>query len=184
MYKADGVGLAAPQVGILKRVVVIDVGNGLFEMINPEIIEQSGEQDGIEGCLSIPGTSGEVVRPMYVKAKYTDRNGETVIIEAEELFARAICHELDHLDGILYKDKAHKMYTAKHNVFGIAVFCRNLRKLQRITGSIGKLVYFFTLVVVTWEEKLRAHFFFDVPNPVFHFFLRKRLIFFRQSRKL
>lgn len=111
MYKADGVGLAAPQIGILKRIVVIDVGNGLFEMINPVILEQSGEQDGIEGCLSIPGTSGDVIRPMYVKARYTDRNGETVIIETEELFARAICHELDHLDGILYKDKAHKMYT-------------------------------------------------------------------------
>lgn len=113
MYKADGVGLAAPQIGILKRIVVIDVGNGLFEMINPVILEESGEQDGIEGCLSIPGTSGEVVRPMNVKARYIDRNGETVIIEAEELFARAICHELDHLDGILYKDKAHKMYTPK-----------------------------------------------------------------------
>ncbi len=113
MYKADGVGLAAPQIGILKRIVTIDVGNGLFEMINPEILEQSGEQDGPEGCLSIPGTSGEVKRPMHVKAKYTDINGETVIVEADELFARAICHELDHLDGILYKDKAHKMYTGK-----------------------------------------------------------------------
>lgn len=111
MYKADGVGLAAPQVGILKRIVTIDAGNGLFEMINPVILEQSGEQDGPEGCLSIPDTSGEVKRPMNVKAKYTDRNGETVIVEAEELFARAICHELDHLDGILYRDKAHKMYT-------------------------------------------------------------------------
>lgn len=113
MYKADGVGLAAPQVGILKRIVVIDIGNGLFEMINPEILEQNGEQDGIEGCLSVPGTSGEVVRPMHVKVRYTDRNGEPVILETEELFARAICHELDHLDGILYKDKAHKMFTAE-----------------------------------------------------------------------
>ncbi len=113
MYKADGVGLAAPQVGILKRVVVVDVGDGLFEMINPVILEQSGQQDGIEGCLSIPGTSGDVVRPMHVKVKYMDRHGETVIIEAEELFARAVCHELDHLDGILYKDRAHKMYTPK-----------------------------------------------------------------------
>ncbi len=113
MYKADGVGLAAPQVGILKRIVVIDVGNGLFEMINPVILEQSGEQDGVEGCLSIPGTSGEVVRPKNVKVKYTDPNGETVILETEELFARAVCHELDHLDGILYKDKAHRMYTKK-----------------------------------------------------------------------
>ncbi len=113
MYKADGVGLAAPQVGILKRIVVIDVGNGLFEMINPVILEQSGEQDGIEGCLSVPGTSGEVVRPMFVTVKYTDRYGETVTLEAGELFARCICHELDHLDGILYKDKAHRMYTPK-----------------------------------------------------------------------
>jgi len=113
MYKADGVGLAAPQIGILKRIIVIDVGNGLFEMINPVILGQSGEQDGIEGCLSLPGTSGEVKRPLNVSAKYTDIRGETVIIEAEALFARAICHELDHLDGILYKDKAHKMYTKK-----------------------------------------------------------------------
>lgn len=113
MYKADGVGLAAPQIGILKRIVVIDVGDGLYEMINPVILEQSGEQDGMEGCLSIPGTSGEVKRPMYVKAKYTSPNGETVVVEAEELFARCICHELDHLDGILYKDRAHKMYTKK-----------------------------------------------------------------------
>lgn len=113
MYKADGVGLAAPQIGILKRIVVIDTGNGLFEMINPVILEQSGEQDGMEGCLSMPGTSGDVKRPMFVKAKYTDPNGETVILEAHELFARAICHELDHLDGILYKDRAHKMYTQK-----------------------------------------------------------------------
>jgi peptide deformylase len=111
MYKADGVGLAAPQVGILKRIVTVDVGDGLYEMINPVILEQSGEQDGPEGCLSIPVTSGEVKRPMYVKVKYTDIRGETDIIEAEELFARAVCHEVDHLDGILYKDKAHKMYT-------------------------------------------------------------------------
>ncbi|EPR11437.1 peptide deformylase [Ruminiclostridium papyrosolvens] len=113
MYRADGVGLAAPQIGVLKRMVVIDVGEGLYEMINPVILEQSGEQDGMEGCLSIPGISGKVVRPMNVTLKYTDRNGESITIEATEFFARAICHELDHLDGILYKDKAHKMYTAK-----------------------------------------------------------------------
>lgn len=113
MYRADGAGLAAPQVGLLKRIVVVDVGDGLYEMINPEIIEKSGEQDGLEGCLSIPGYSGEVVRPMWVKVKYTDRNGETVIAEGEEMFARCVCHELDHLDGILYKDIAHKMHTNK-----------------------------------------------------------------------
>lgn len=111
MYKADGVGLAAPQIGILKRIVTIDVGDGLLEMINPVILEHNGEQDGPEGCLSLPGTTGEVKRPMYVKAKYTNASGETVIVEAEDLFARCICHELDHLDGVLYKDKAHKMYT-------------------------------------------------------------------------
>lgn len=111
MYKADGVGLAAPQIGILKRIVTIDVGDGLIEMINPEILEQSGEQDGPEGCLSLPGTTGEVKRPAYVKAKYTNPSGETVIIEGKDLLARCICHEIDHLDGILYKDKAHKMYT-------------------------------------------------------------------------
>jgi peptide deformylase len=111
MYKADGVGLAAPQIGVLKRIVTIDVGDGLIEMINPVILEQSGEQDGPEGCLSIPGTSGDVKRPMYVKVKYTNPSGDTVIIEAEELLARCICHEIDHLDGILYKDRAHKMYT-------------------------------------------------------------------------
>ncbi len=111
MYKADGVGLAAPQIGVLKRIVTIDVGDGLIEMINPVILEQSGEQDGPEGCLSMPGTTGEVKRPMYVKAKYTNTSGETVIVEAEGLLARCICHELDHLDGVLYKDRAYKMYT-------------------------------------------------------------------------
>ncbi len=113
MYRADGVGLAAPQIGILKRMVVIDVGDGLYEMINPVILEQSGEQDGMEGCLSILGVMGKVKRPMNVTLKYTDRNGESVTIEASEFFTRAICHELDHLDGILYKDKAYKMYTEK-----------------------------------------------------------------------
>ena len=111
MYKADGVGLAAPQIGVLKRIVTIDVGDGLIEMINPVILEQSGEQDGPEGCLSMPGTTGDVKRPMYVKAKYTNTSGETVIVEAEGLLARCICHELDHLDGVLYKDRAYKMYT-------------------------------------------------------------------------
>lgn len=105
MYEANGVGLAAPQVGILKRIVVMDVGDGPIVMINPEILEVSGEQTGDEGCLSVPGKSGVVTRPDYVKAKALDADFNEYIIEGEELLARCICHETDHLDGILYVDK-------------------------------------------------------------------------------
>lgn len=108
MYEANGVGLAAPQVGILKRVVVIDCspeGDQPIVMINPEILETSGEQTGYEGCLSLPGNSGIVTRPNYVKAKAVDLEGNEYIIEGEELLARAICHELDHLDGHMYVEK-------------------------------------------------------------------------------
>ena len=105
MYQAAGVGLAAPQVGILKRIVVIDVGEGPIVMINPEILETSGEQTGEEGCLSVPGKAGVVTRPNYVKARALNENMEEYIIEGEELLARAICHELDHLDGHLYVEK-------------------------------------------------------------------------------
>lgn len=106
MYEAEGVGLAAPQVGILKRIVVIDVGNGIIELINPEIIEVEGEQIGPEGCLSIPGVVGEVTRPLKVKVKTLNRKGEEVILEGEGLLARAFSHETDHLNGILFTDKA------------------------------------------------------------------------------
>lgn len=109
MYEANGVGLAAPQVGILKRLVVIDVGDGPIVMINPEILETSGEQSGDEGCLSLPGKAGCVTRPNYVKAKYYDEEMEEYIIEGEELLARAICHELDHLDGHMYTEKVEGM---------------------------------------------------------------------------
>lgn len=102
MYEANGVGLAAPQVGILKRIVVIDIGDGPIVMINPEILEASGSQTGDEGCLSYPGKSGVVTRPNYVKARALNENMEEYIIEGEELMARAICHELDHLDGHMY----------------------------------------------------------------------------------
>jgi peptide deformylase len=108
MYEANGVGLAAPQVGILKRIVVIDVspeGDSPIIMINPEILETDGEQTGYEGCLSIPGKSGIVTRPNYVKAKAFDLDMNEYIIEGEELLARAICHELDHLDGHMYVEK-------------------------------------------------------------------------------
>ncbi|MDD6795084.1 MAG: peptide deformylase [Clostridiaceae bacterium] len=106
MYDADGVGLAAPQVGILKRLFVIDVydGEGIRVFINPEILETKGKQDGEEGCLSVPGVSEEVVRPNYVKVKATNEKGEEFILEGEELLARAICHENDHLNGVLFTD--------------------------------------------------------------------------------
>ena len=106
MYEAQGVGLAAPQVGVLRRIVVIDVGEGPIVMINPEILETSGEQCGMEGCLSVPGKAAEVTRPNYVKAKELNENMEELIIEGEELLARAICHELDHLDGHMYTEIA------------------------------------------------------------------------------
>lgn len=110
MYDAEGVGLAAPQVGMLKRVVVIDVGDGPIEMVNPEIIEKSGEQICKEGCLSVPGLTGEVTRPERLIVRAKDRNGEDVEYEAEGLFAVCVCHELDHLEGVLFKDKANKLY--------------------------------------------------------------------------
>ena len=108
MYEADGVGLAAPQVGILKRVVVIDIGDGLLELINPEIIEVSGEQIDDEGCLSVAGKSGVVKRPYTVKVRAYNREGQLFEIVGEELLARAFCHEIDHLDGILFVDKIEK----------------------------------------------------------------------------
>ena len=104
--KEQGAGLAAPQVGILRRVVVVDVEEGYFEFINPVIMLQKGEQTGWEGCLSVRGKSGVVSRPMKVTLSYQDRNGEKHLVKAKGFFARAICHELDHLDGVLYIDKA------------------------------------------------------------------------------
>lgn len=104
MYDAMGVGLAAPQVGILKRIVTIDVGEGPIVLINPEIVEASGEQTGDEGCLSVPGMSGQVTRPNYVKVKALDIHMQEVEYEGEELLARAFCHEIDHLDGKMYTD--------------------------------------------------------------------------------
>lgn len=104
MYDAMGVGLAAPQVGILKRIVVIDVGEGPIVLINPEILETGGEQTGDEGCLSVPGMAGQVTRPNYVKVKAFDVNMNEVIYEGEELLARAFCHEIDHLDGKMYTE--------------------------------------------------------------------------------
>ena len=108
MQKHEGVGLAAPQVGIIRRAVVIDVGDGCIELINPEILETSGSQNGQEGCLSVPGVYGEVERPMYVKAKAQDRDGNWFEIEGEELLARAICHECEHLEGKLFTERVTK----------------------------------------------------------------------------
>ena len=104
MYEAMGVGLAAPQVGILKRIVTIDIGEGPIVLINPEILETSGEQTGEEGCLSVPGKAGLVTRPNYVKVKALNEDMEEIVLEGEELLARAFCHEIDHLDGKMYVD--------------------------------------------------------------------------------
>lgn len=108
MYEAEGAGLAAPQVGILKRLIVVDVGKGPITLINPEIVLQEGEQEGIEGCLSIPGKSGIVIRPKKVVAKGLDLDGNKVEIEGEDFLARAFSHEIDHLEGILFTDKMIK----------------------------------------------------------------------------
>lgn len=105
MYEAGGVGLAAPQVGILKRLVVIDVGEGPIVLINPQILETSGEQTGDEGCLSLPGKAGQVTRPNYVKVRALNEKMQEFELEGTELLARAICHELDHLDGHMYVEK-------------------------------------------------------------------------------
>lgn len=108
MYDANGVGLAAPQVGILKRVVVIDIGEGVIELINPEIIYEEGSQCDSEGCLSLPGITEEIIRPHIVRVKALNRRGQEIIVEGEELLARALCHEIDHLNGILFIDRAEK----------------------------------------------------------------------------
>ena len=106
MYAANGVGLAAPQIGILKRIVVIDVGEGIIELINPVIVETKGAVIGDEACLSVPGKSAQVERPEYVKVEALNREGKKIVVEGTELLAVALCHETDHLDGVLYVDKA------------------------------------------------------------------------------
>ncbi len=108
MYKAEGVGLAAPQVGILRRICVVDVGDGLIELVNPVIIEESGKQNEGEGCLSCPEKYGITDRPMKVTVRAQNRNGETFTVSGEGLKARAFCHEIDHLNGILFLDKVIK----------------------------------------------------------------------------
>ena len=105
MYAAEGCGLAAPQVGILRRLVVIDVGDGLYELVNPVIVAQEGEEIGPEGCLSVPGRRGTVKRPTKVAVRALDKKGNPIEFTAEGFFARAVCHELDHLDGIVYIEK-------------------------------------------------------------------------------
>ena len=116
MHHANGVGLAAPQVGMLRRVVVIDVSpdqNNVLELVNPKIIAYSGEQEGNEGCLSFPGQWGIVKRPSYVKVKAQDRFGEEFTLEGTELLARAFCHEIDHLNGVVFKEVCERMLTRK-----------------------------------------------------------------------
>ncbi len=108
MYAANGVGLAGPQVGVLRRVCVIDIGDGLIELVNPQIIEKSGEREAQEGCLSSPGKSGITRRPQKVTARFQDRNGDFYEITGEDLLAQALCHEIDHLDGVLFKNHVIK----------------------------------------------------------------------------
>ena len=111
MHDAEGIGLAAPQVGVLRRIIVVDVFDGnTYELINPEIVEQDGEQYEEEGCLSVPGLVGMVHRPAYVKVKGLDRNGEPVEYEGTDLLARAFCHEIDHLEGTLFNSKADDLH--------------------------------------------------------------------------
>ena len=105
MYEAEGVGLAAPQIGILKRVIVVDIGDGPVALINPELLSAEGSNIDEEGCLSIPGEFGKVDRPQKVKVKGLNPDGVEVVIEAEDFFARALCHEIDHLNGVLFTDK-------------------------------------------------------------------------------
>lgn len=113
MYDAEGVGLAAPQVGVLRRIVVIDVGEGPIVLVNPRIIEQDGEQEGMEGCLSVPGKIGQVTRPNHVIVEGLDADMNPVRVEGEELLARALCHELDHLEGVVYTSKVEgELYDA------------------------------------------------------------------------
>lgn len=111
LIDANGVGLAAPQVGILRRVVLVDTGDEVLELINPSLLETSGEQVGAEGCLSVPGKYGLVKRPNYAKVRAQDRNGEWFEAEGEELIARCFCHELDHLDGIMYTEIMERFLT-------------------------------------------------------------------------
>lgn len=111
LEEANGVGLAAPQVGILRRVVLVDVGDEVLELINPELLETDGEQEGAEGCLSVPGKYGLVKRPYYAKVRAQDRWGDWYEAEGEELIARCFCHELDHLDGIVYTEVMERFLT-------------------------------------------------------------------------
>lgn len=115
MYEAQGVGLAAPQVGILRRIVVIDVGDGPVVLVNPKIVETSGEETGDEGCLSVPGKAGKVTRPKYVKVEALNEDMKPITVEGEDLFARALCHEIDHLDGHLYVELVEgELHDAKY----------------------------------------------------------------------
>ncbi|MEW6662650.1 MAG: peptide deformylase [Bacillota bacterium] len=118
MYEAKGVGLAAPQIGVSKRVIVIDVGEGLLEIINPEVVEATGEETDVEGCLSVPGVIGKVARYTYMRVKGRDRNWQAVEITGQGLLARALQHEIDHLEGILFVDKAETLEKTSENVPG------------------------------------------------------------------
>ena len=118
MKDAHGVGLAAPQIGILRRIVVVDTGEEVLELVNPTMLETDGEQLGAEGCLSVPGKYGLVKRPYYAKVRAQDRNGDWFEVEGEEIIARCFCHELDHLDGIVYTEVMERFLTDEELDFG------------------------------------------------------------------
>ena len=117
LVDSGGVGLAAPQVGILRRVVVVDTGEGILELVNPSLVKTEGEQVGAEGCLSVPGKYGLVKRPYYAKVRAQDRNGDWYEAEGEELIGRCFCHELDHLDGIIYTEVMERFLTEDELVY-------------------------------------------------------------------
>ena len=117
LIESGGVGLAAPQVGILRRVVLVDTGDEILELINPTMVETAGQQEGAEGCLSVPGKYGLVKRPNYAKVRAQDRNGDWYEAEGEELIARCFCHELDHLDGIIYTEVMERFLTEEELEF-------------------------------------------------------------------
>ena len=128
MYQAHGIGLAAPQVGVLRRVIIVDIDKKPLVFVNPKVVWQEGKEYSIEGCLSLPGKTGEVERPLKIKLEYTNRKGNKTMIEAEGLLARVICHEIDHLNGVLFTDRIVDLeeWFSEDSIYGYTRFCSAL----------------------------------------------------------